>query len=624
MPGLHWHLYVYVGRIFNLLSDFSKNFGNINVVTGGRPIADLDTRSLTKALRVVKAFITQFELAQSTNSPIPFCRSTIYKYQVNPLNNTKCALPGYSFSANNTNADVDSRTNETQNSRCNEGAKPDSAGTPDHSNAKAQANQCMKKPCRSVTTTESAKRNVMEMGMFFLSKPDMKATDVFPKGMAESVCANFTCKGRGCTREDCTFLHPRKVSNMKKETINAIGDHFLEKKVGWFNEWHFLKAMNELPAKYKKLMGRKDGLSSPDESQSPPKVFCPFQTPETFDQKISNKIHKHLVSRPHSTKGKPLVQARPCLFDKETRTSGPLITNDTINTAMNAKANTLAEVATSTIPKETNDDLTIIAGTREKRRIIDAYKKHFGLGYPDSIIMTRKGKQVSTASDLQLLNKRMRPSKEKYYRVETLELHCVIATFLKDFRQDFQLQDLHNLCLVCKTFASMIPKIIRWLKIDFSLLCEPRYKDEKQEHIGPHRVEMASAAMVYFGLDPGKFVRWLEGKYTGYHRNVQTTLDAVQSHVTPDNFEHMKWILLDGCPAEFMFTEPLDNKLAMLKRGNLKTFKANPDLIKKAMNKEDCYSPLVPINEDICRASAFCHSTTQTVVIKPGKANQIA
>jgi hypothetical protein len=98
---------------------------------------------------------------------------------------------------------------------------------------------------------------------------------------------------------------------------------------------------------------------------------------------------------------------------------------------------------------------------------------------------------------------------------------------------------------------------------------------------------MASAAMVHFGLDPGKFVQWLGGKYTVYHRNVQTTLDAVQSHVTPDDFEHMKRILIDDCPAEFMFTEPLDNKLAMLKRENSKTFKANPDLMKKAMNKED-------------------------------------
>ncbi len=32
MPGLNWHLYVYVKIIFNLLAGFSKNFGNVNIV----------------------------------------------------------------------------------------------------------------------------------------------------------------------------------------------------------------------------------------------------------------------------------------------------------------------------------------------------------------------------------------------------------------------------------------------------------------------------------------------------------------------------------------------------------------------------------------------------------------
>ena len=98
--------------------------------------------------------------------------------------------------------------------------------------------------------------------MFFFSKPDMKASEVFPKGMAELVCVDFTCKGRECARENCTHLHPRKVGDLKKETINAIGEHFLEKRVGWFNEWHFLKVLGELPGKFKALMGGKDGRPS--------------------------------------------------------------------------------------------------------------------------------------------------------------------------------------------------------------------------------------------------------------------------------------------------------------------------------------------------------------------------
>jgi hypothetical protein len=100
------------------------------------------------------------------------------------------------------------------------------------------------------------------MGMFFLSRPDMKASDVFPKGMAELVCVDFTCKDRECTRENCAHLHPRKGSDLNKETVNAIGDHFLEKRVGWFNKWHFLKILGELPDKIKALMGGKDGRSS--------------------------------------------------------------------------------------------------------------------------------------------------------------------------------------------------------------------------------------------------------------------------------------------------------------------------------------------------------------------------
>jgi hypothetical protein len=260
MPGLHWHLYVYVERIFNLLADFSKNFGNVNVVTGGRPISELNNRSLTKALRVMKAFITQVDLAQSTNSPIVICRSNIYTYKVNPVNNTKCTLSGYSSRANNIKADGASCTTETQNICRNEAAKRNSAVTPDD-NAKTLANQCLKKSCCSVAA-DSTKRNVMEMGMFFLSKPDMKASDVFPKGMAELGCVDFTCKGRECTRENRTFVHPRKVSDLKKETDNAIGKHFLKKRVGWFNEWHFLKVMSELPEKFKQLMGGKDGRSS--------------------------------------------------------------------------------------------------------------------------------------------------------------------------------------------------------------------------------------------------------------------------------------------------------------------------------------------------------------------------
>jgi hypothetical protein len=42
--------------------------------------------------------------------------------------------------------------------------------------------------------------------------------------------------------------------------------------------------------------------------------------------------------------------------------------------------------------------------------------------------------------------------------------------------------------------------------VDFSLLHKPWYNYEQQEQINLHRIEMASAAMVHFGFDPGNFL----------------------------------------------------------------------------------------------------------------------
>jgi hypothetical protein len=255
MPGFHLHLYIFLERIFNLLADFSKNFTNINIVTMGRPISELDTSSLTKALTVMKAFITQVELAQSTNSPVVVCRNSFYKYEVNPVNNMKVCPPGYDYEGA-------TRAN-TQLPRRIEAPKRDSIATPsdDGENGKALvANQRLKKPRRSVA--DAPKRNVSDMGMFFLVKTEMKASDVFPKDMAELVCVDFTCKGRECTRENCSHLHPRKVSDLKKEIVIAIGTHFLETRLGWINEWHFLRIMAKLPDNFKQLMGGKDGNRS--------------------------------------------------------------------------------------------------------------------------------------------------------------------------------------------------------------------------------------------------------------------------------------------------------------------------------------------------------------------------
>ncbi len=134
---------------------------------------------------------------------------------------------------------------------------------------------------------------------------------------------------------------------------------------------------------------------------------------------------------------------------------------------------------------------------------------------------------------------------------------------------------------------------------------------------------MASADMIHFGLDPGKFVRFLLGKYTGQYRDIHFTLDAIQYHITSDNYGHIKQILLDGCPAQNTFEEPLSNKLEFISCGNSKSFVEKPQLVQKTMNKEDRYSHLVLMDPLLCKLSPYLRHTMQSIVIKDGKNNCI-
>ncbi len=78
--------------------------------------------------------------------------------------------------------------------------------------------------------------------------------------MPEKICTNLTCKNKECSNASCNFIHPRKPSKLKHETIIAIADHFNKTNIGWFNEYHFMKMPN-ITDGVKKLLGNIRGIS---------------------------------------------------------------------------------------------------------------------------------------------------------------------------------------------------------------------------------------------------------------------------------------------------------------------------------------------------------------------------
>jgi hypothetical protein len=115
----------------------------------------------------------------------------------------------------------------TQNQHRNAKHNP---STPDKS-TKVAATQRQKKPRHNGATNPAKQRPIMDMGMFFLAKHDIRATDIFSRDLPTKICANFTCKGCKCTRENCPYSHPRNACESTAETIAAIVCHFSLKKI---------------------------------------------------------------------------------------------------------------------------------------------------------------------------------------------------------------------------------------------------------------------------------------------------------------------------------------------------------------------------------------------------------
>jgi hypothetical protein len=186
-----------------------------------RPLTELNTNLLTKGLTVLKAFEDQLTFAQSTNSPITILVATVSKISTrtpgtNPIWVTPASVP---ISAS---ALPENTQNQRRDVKCN-------PSTPDKG-AKAAAVQRQKKPCRNNATNPTKQRPITDMGMFFLTRNNIKAIDIFPKDLPTKIYADFTCMGCECFRESCPYSHPRNACKLPAE-IAAIACHFSTKKM---------------------------------------------------------------------------------------------------------------------------------------------------------------------------------------------------------------------------------------------------------------------------------------------------------------------------------------------------------------------------------------------------------
>lgn len=266
----------------------------------------------------------------------------------------------------------------------------------------------------------------------------------------------------------------------------------------------------------------------------------------------------------------------------------------------------------------------LVSSQKRKEQILGQYSQKFA-GDSHKRVVTEKQGEHQFIRDTATLPSRddwrhpsfMRSKHRKYYRVSTLSSdHVMLPLFAGGF---LDLCDYENLRQVSTNHRKLVQLHLRLLDTDLNPVFEPREDYASQEEISLERVDMNSALFIHLGGEPGSMVRALGNEYVLSELDRRSILDSVRGHVSQQDYDSMERILFEGCPAEFHLEEDNADRLKWILRGNQATYNARPDLTRKALNKEEKQSHVIPMDAVLLYFSPYCRHTPQGLIDKKNK-----
>jgi len=165
-------------------------------------------------------------------------------------------------------------------------------------------------------------------------------------------------------------------------------------------------------------------------------------------------------------------------------------------------------------------EATSISVGINKNAIIDEYMQACSSkeGISRQVTSSNKGKPTNKPTTYPIiaqlvLNCQMKPSLNHQYQVDDLVLKNVIVILLQETNRFLSPIDIKNLSVVNRLYNEVTRDVHLFRNLDFSPLLEPRIGYADQQAISQACVNMAMAAMVYYGLHPGMLIRYLKGEY---------------------------------------------------------------------------------------------------------------
>jgi len=252
MPNLQFDLYSSLEKIFLNHCKAATLFTNVNVVIGKRPLTDLDILPIIQSLQLLKNFKEHYTRHIISTTPMQVSSSIATRYKNLITSPQPVSLLTQPVTSENTQSNTASRSRAA-----------DPAPEVEGDNV---SNQRSASPTKKGRGKADAVRDRTKFGVFYLKDPAAKG-QIFPSTMEQKLCAYYTCKGRQCTTENCTFVHPKNNGEITNTTWKQVCAHFEKTKLGWINEWPVSQGnLKNFPDEYKHLLGGASGPTNTSKS----------------------------------------------------------------------------------------------------------------------------------------------------------------------------------------------------------------------------------------------------------------------------------------------------------------------------------------------------------------------
>jgi hypothetical protein len=147
--------------------------------------------------------------------------------------------------------------------------------------------------------------------------------------------------------------------------------------------------------------------------------------------------------------------------------------------------------------------------------------------------------------------------------------------------------DTFRVCKAVKGALTVLNKWRRYHRMDFRPLQLMPFEWEAQAMVNEQKQILREACLFYYDFDVAAVQRYCGGRFTGDHRRVEQILKTLRYVVSDDTFRQLAPGYVDGIPNLLSADVPYAEFHQYAKRGNQKNVAQHPDLVVKAVVKED-------------------------------------